>query len=251
MMSRLALRLPREVVPPANNKFSVEENRGLNLGVSFKSPRQPIVNLEYSRYTLTKAFPILEPDAHIPLPETPKTPSSVRSSACYGLTSVSVSTTPDSSPIYTPSFGSQRRTNPSSPAPSNNSNNNSNSDNKSRHNCPPHLAPRSRRTCSSVASRSHPELHAARLERSATLSASNSTPARKDSVKEHKSRNPQRRSLSSNTSADSTPEHSAANLTKMDDKWIIVQQKTFTKWLVVSLACGSAIASLRQCFSPS
>jgi hypothetical protein len=39
-------------------------------------------------------------------------------------------------------------------------------------------------------------------------------------------------------------------LTKMDDRWIIVQQKTFTKWSVASLARGLAWSLLRQCFLP-
>lgn len=87
--------------------------------------------------------------------------------------------------------------------------------------------PRSRRTRNSPANRSQPEVHAARVERSATLST-----RKKDlsqSPKDSKTKKFPRSSLSS---ADSAPEQ--PGLTKMafaeQQKWITVQQKTFTKW---------------------
>jgi hypothetical protein len=232
--------LPLEgVVPlpqPATN--DKEGNRGLELSTSYVSPGQPMIHL---KYTLAEAFPVLEPDRHISLPETPTTPSeapsSARSSACYGLTSVYVSSTPDSSPSSSPSR-SQRRS--SSPARSSIDSRNGGNTNKS--------PPRSRRTRSAVTTRSHPELHAARLQRSATLSTSG--PVRKDSLREHKSTNPKRRSISSNPSSDSTPEHPGSNLTKMDDKWIIVQQKTFTKWSVTQTSLCSKGPGYRSSFPP-
>ncbi|TRX91382.1 hypothetical protein FHL15_007804 [Xylaria flabelliformis] len=247
---------------------SGEQNRGASRGVTHGSSGQPMTDV---RCTWAKAVPILEPDAPahvvpIVLPETPETrspASSARNSACYGFTSVYVST-PESSPISTPPSLSRSRQLSSTPAAAididndNNNNNNNNSSSETRVSCSP-SPPRSRRTRSSVSHRSRPELHAARLQRSATLSTPTSTPTRKDSIKESK----KRRSLVSNASTDSAPEHPGSNLTKMDDKWIIVQQKTFTKWLntkieprgvqvkdlVTDLSDGILLIHLLECLS--
>ncbi|CAJ2506999.1 Uu.00g081850.m01.CDS01 [Anthostomella pinea] len=104
--------------------------------------------------------------------------------------------------------------------------------------------------------RGHPDVHAARVQRSATLSGLPLT--KKDSLREPKSKKFQRRSLSSNASSES-----AVNLTRMDHKWINVQQKTFTKWLntkiesralvvkdlVTDLSDGVILIHLLECLS--
>lgn len=190
------------------------------------------------RYTLAESLPVLEPDARVPpRPETPETPSpasSARNSAWYGFTSVYVPT-PQPSPISTPPSRSGHYT--SFPAAVNNNNTNLDLDdenNTSRLGYPP-SPPRSRRTSSTASNRSHPELHAARLQRPSTVPAL--TAVRKEPIREPQPNHPKRRALSSHASADSTPEHLGSNLTKMDDRWILVQQKTFTKWSVVVAPC--------------
>jgi hypothetical protein len=103
--------------------------------------------------------------------------------------------------------------------------------------------PRSRRTRNSLANRSQPELHAARVQRSATLSSVNL--AKRDSLKESKSKTFQRHSYnnSSQVTTDSTPDQQG--LAKMEmQKWITVQQKTFTKWCVCHAPGFALVLSL-------
>ncbi|KAK5627945.1 hypothetical protein RRF57_003660 [Xylaria bambusicola] len=242
------LQLPLPPFPSGEgNRGVVDQGTGCEL-----SPRQPIADV---KYTLAAALPILHSTTttSIPLqqetPETPSSTSSSRNSACYGLTSghttVSLST-PASSPVSTPSSLLSESPSSSRPRPSTTSCRGTpyppapattNNDSNSRHNHTP-SPPRSRRTRTAVSHRSQPELHAARLQRSATLSTS-TPPVRRDSIREPKAGNLKRCSLVSTVSTDSASEHPGLNLTKMDDKWIIVQQKTFTKWLVVDTLCTS------------
>ncbi|KAH9900628.1 putative actin cross-linking protein [Xylariomycetidae sp. FL2044] len=211
-----------EVARLANGGEANQQNRGLPDGASHEyragerqSLRQPLVSVEY---TLAEAFPTWQPDA-TPAP-TPTTPPAKEQQQrdqqqhLYRSASLSLST-PASSPIYRPS--SQPQLHDKSPSP-----------NTDRHSY--HSPPRSRRTRTSLPNRSsQPELHAARVQRSATLSGSPLT--RKTPAKEPTPKKFQRHSLASNASSDSAPEQPGSNLTKMDHKWINVQQKTFTKWL--------------------
>lgn len=239
---------------------SGERNRGgvISWDASYKAPGQPMADV---RYTLAESLPGLEPDARVPRPETPDTSpspaSSARNSACYGFTSGYVPT-PKSPPISTPPSRSGHHT--TFPAAvDNNNNNNTNLDLSLSLNINldddsiasplgyPPSPPRSRRTSSTASHRSHPELHAARLQRPTTVPAS--TPVRREPIREPQANHPKRRSLSFHASADSSPERLASSLTKMDDRWIIVQQKTFTKWSVVDAPCRPSSSRLRQCFS--
>lgn len=67
------------------------------------------------------------------------------------------------------------------------------------------------------------------MQRSATLSSVNLT--KRDSLKESKTKTFQQYKNSNQITTDSTPDQQG--LAKMEmQKWITVQQKTFTKWYV-------------------
>lgn len=94
----------------------------------------------------------------------------------------------------------------------------------------PQASPRSRRTCSLLINRSQPALHAARANRAATISSASGLQRNSPTPPpDHRSRPSVALSISSadSNTADQPP---GSNLTKMDNKWINVQQKTFTKW---------------------
>lgn len=179
--------------------------------------RNPVNNVTVE-YALTEAFPTWQPDenvnSHNSGPASGPT-SGLGFAACAddAASVLSVSTTTTAATTTT------SHTAASSTLP------------PSRHSSPgPATPPRSRRTRSSLANRSQPETHAARVQRSATVSSA--TLSKKESIKEKeaKTKTFQRHSLNSNGSADTSSDHQS-NLVKMEmQKWITVQQKTFTKW---------------------
>ncbi|KAI4596353.1 hypothetical protein KJ359_005482 [Pestalotiopsis sp. 9143b] len=90
--------------------------------------------------------------------------------------------------------------------------------------------PRSRRTRSSNVHRSQPDVHAARVQRSATLSSVGIAKPASLGKDSSKTKTFQRHSIAESQSSAATPDREG--LTKMEhQKWITVQQKTFTKWL--------------------
>lgn len=112
-------------------------------------------------------------------------------------------------------------------------------------------SPRSRRTCNALVNRSQPAVHAARVNRAATLSSS--TRANKESPRTPPDHRPRQSTVSSVSSNDSQAfdQLPGSNLTKMDNKWINVQQKTFTKWYdgihhVCSASASRACPTLTQ-----
>ncbi|KAK8089313.1 alpha- sarcomeric (f-actin cross linking protein) [Apiospora hydei] len=103
--------------------------------------------------------------------------------------------------------------------------------------------------------------HNPKVSRSATLSGSPLSKKETDTLKESpKTKKPQRHSLASNASTESSERE---GLSKMDGKWVIVQQKTFTKWLntkievrglevkdlVADLSDGVILIHLLECLS--
>lgn len=215
-------------------------------------------------YTLTEAFPAWAPDHdsanNVDVNGRPSTPpnytgppttasspaTSTLSTHSHSASASTAATTPKSSPstrhatpISTPSRASIST--PSSTSTSTSS-------------------PKSRRTRNSLSNRSKPELHAARVQRSATLSSVNLT--KRDSLKESKTKTFQQYKNSNQITTDSTPDQQG--LAKMEmQKWITVQQKTFTKWLntkivvrnlevkdlVADLSDGVLLIHLLECLS--
>ncbi|KAK6079852.1 Alpha-actinin-like protein 1 [Seiridium cupressi] len=210
-------------------------------------------------YTLTEAFPTWQPDESVHVrPENenePGTPTAVNSNTADDQSSeISTDTASAASTHQTAATPQTPETPHSSlsPAPTPSSTSSAG-----------YSPPRSRRTRSSLANRSQPEAHAARVQRSSTLT-SVSVP-KKDSLRKSKTKKFQRHSLNSQASTDS---HSATpdreGLTKMEhQKWITVQQKTFTKWLntkiesrglevkdlVTDLSSGVILIHLLECLS--
>ncbi|KAI1085672.1 hypothetical protein F5B20DRAFT_11874 [Whalleya microplaca] len=234
---------------------------GLGAASGRQSPRQPTVSVEY---TLVEAFPSWDANATLATPATPLHVRGTDKGRYCDLASVCTSARSDEfpvsrSPSRSPSSHYSSSSTPSpSPSPS-----------PSSSGPPPKSPPKSRRTRTSLTNRSHPELHAARVQRSATLDGS-PLAHKKDSAKESsKPKRFQRHSLSSNASAGSANSNSAgleqpgSTLTKMDHKWINVQEKTFTKWfntkicsrglvvksLVPDISDGVLLIHLLECLS--
>lgn len=172
-------------------------------------------------YTLTEAFPTWQPDANVHArPEKDcGTPLPVNSNHADDRLSEEASTEATSTTTQqTPATPRTPETRYSAPSPT-----------QTPSSPAPYTPPRSRRTRSSLANRSQPELHAARVQRSSTLTSV--SVEKRDSLREPKTKKFQRHSSTSQASADSPATPDREGLTKMEhQKWITVQQKTFTKW---------------------
>ncbi|KAK8049330.1 alpha- sarcomeric (f-actin cross linking protein) [Apiospora phragmitis] len=238
------------------------DTKGLGANNENESPGQrDAANVPSVEYTLTEAFPPLQSDTAIEQTTAcsnsdqgilPPNAEAVDDGACSkGAASSNPSTPPPSSPILKAQQQQQQQYSadksqqlqqqqhklappttsasaPTTPAKASSSSSNS------------YSPPRSRRTRGSLPNRSQPEVHAAR--------------------ESPKTKKPQRHSLASNASTESSERE---GLSKMDGKWVIVQQKTFTKWLntkievrglevkdlVADLSDGVILIHLLECLS--
>lgn len=235
--------------------FSREGGDSNGLGAPNNDNESPgqrdAANVPNVEYTLTEAFPQLQSDLGCTITNLdeqgilPPKEKAADDGARSQRASSNPSTPPPSSPILKaqqqqqadqdksqqlqqnkPAPPTTSASAPTTPAKTNSSSN------------PSYSPPRSRRTRGSLPNRSQPEVHAARVSRSATLSGSPLSKKETDTLKESpKTKKPQRHSLASNASTESSERE---GLSKMDGKWVIVQQKTFTKWLVARTRTQSA-----------
>ena len=225
------------------------DSKGLGANANESPGQRDAANVPSVEYTLTEAFPPLQSEEETTattcinsdqgsLP--PKEAAAVDDGACSKRASSNPSTPPPSSPIlkaqqqqqHSPADDKSQQLQQHKPAPPTTSASAPTTPAKaSSSSSSSYSPPRSRRTRGSLPNRSQPELHAARVSRSATLSGSPLTKKETDTLKESpKTKKPQRHSLGSNASTENSSEREG--LSKMDGKWVIVQQKTFTKWLV-------------------
>ncbi|KAK8081854.1 hypothetical protein PG996_000635 [Apiospora saccharicola] len=264
--------------------FSREGGDSKGLGAPNNDNESPgqrdTANVPNVEYTLTEAFPPLQSESDFGctitnLDQQPPKEKAADDGARIQPASSNPSTPPPSSPIleaqqqqqhqpisadHDKSQQQQLQQNkpappttsasaPTTPAKTNSSSN------------PSYSPPRSRRTRGSLPNRSQPEVHAARVSRSATLSGSPLSKKETDNLKESsKTKKPQRHSSASNASTEASERE---GLSKMDGKWVIVQQKTFTKWLntkiegrglevkdlVLDLSDGVILIHLLECLS--
>ncbi|KAK8026948.1 hypothetical protein PG991_004004 [Apiospora marii] len=263
--------------------FSREGGESKGLGAPNNDNESPgqrdAANVPNVEYALTEAFPPLQSDLGCTITNLDHQPPKEKAAddgACIQRASSNPSTPPPSSPILKAQEQQQQQHQPFSADQDDQSQQQQQQLQQNKPAPLPHLhlhlrlQPRPTPPPALLIRRPAPDarealcriVHAARVSRSATLSGSPLTKKETDTLKESpKTKKPQRQvSLASNASIETSERE---GLSKMDGKWVIVQQKTFTKWLntkievrglevkdlVADLSDGVILIHLLECLS--